>query len=79
MHSSSNDWLKDRFVSGDCSDGDVVWVRNQTKEGGGKSVANRTHENLTFSLFKFFTKLTIQNAFAINCAITLGVLKALQT
>ena len=76
---SSNDWLKDRFVSGDCSDGDVVWVRNQTQGRGQREKLWQTEpmKNLTFSLLKFFTKLTVQNAFAINCAITLGVLKAL--
>ena len=76
---SSNDWLKDRFVSGDCSDGDVVWVRNQTQGRGQRDKLWQTEpmKNLTFSLFKFFPKLTVQNAFAINCAITLGVLKAL--
>jgi hypothetical protein len=29
---SSNDWLKNKYMEGDCSDGDVVWVRNQTHE-----------------------------------------------
>ena len=43
---SSNDWLKDKFVSGDCVDGDVVWVRNQTQGRGqrDKHWLNRTHE-----------------------------------
>ena len=36
------------------------------------------HKNLTFSLFKVFPKLTVKNSFVINCAVTLGVVKALE-
>ena len=76
---SSNDWLKSRFLSGDCSDGDVVWVKNQTHGRGqmNKLWQSEPHKNLTFSLFKVFPKLTVKNAFVINCAVTLGVVKAL--
>ena len=76
---SSNDWLKDRFLSGDCSDGDVVWVKNQTQGRGQRNKIWHSEplKNLTFSLFKVFPKLTVKNAFAINCAVTLGVVKAL--
>ena len=76
---SSNDWLKERFNSGDCSDGDLVWVRNQTQGRGQRNKHWKTEpmKNLTFSLFKYFTKLTIKEAFAINCAITLSITKAL--
>ena len=39
---SSNDWLKERFNSGDCSDGDLVWVRNQTQvEAKGISIGRQ--------------------------------------
>lgn len=76
---SSNDWLKDRFLSGDCSDGDVVWVKNQTKGRGqrDKLWQSEPQKNLTFSLFKLFPKLTAKNSFLINCAVTLGVIEAL--
>ena len=77
---SSNDWLKNRFLSGDCSDGDVVWVKNQTHGRGqmNKIWQSEPQKNLTFSLFKVFPKLTVKNAFVINCAVTLGVVKALE-
>ncbi|MDG1941538.1 MAG: biotin--[acetyl-CoA-carboxylase] ligase [Flavobacteriaceae bacterium] len=76
---SSNDWLKNKYLKGDCSDGDVVWVRNQTQGRGQRDKLWQTEpmKNLTFSLFKLFPELTVENAFAINCAVTLGVTKAL--
>lgn len=76
---SSNDWLKDRFLTGDCFDGDVVWVRNQTQGRGQRNKHWQTEpmKNLTFSLFKLFPRLRVKNAFAINCAVTLAVIEAL--
>ena len=76
---SSNDWLKGRFLSGDCLDGDLVWVRNQTQGRGqrNKLWQSEPMKNLTFSLFKLFPKLTVKYAFAINCAVTLAVVEAL--
>ena len=76
---SSNDWLKDRFLTGDCFDGDVVWVRNQTQGRGQRNKHWQTEpmKNLTFSLFKLFSRLRVKNAFAINCAVTLAVIEAL--
>ena len=69
---SSNDWLKNKYMEGDCSDGDVVWVRNQTQGRGQRDKLWQTEpmKNLTFSLFKLFPKLTLENAFTINCAVT---------
>ena len=76
---SSNDWLKNKYMEGDCSDGDVVWVRNQTQGRGQRDKLWQTEpmKNLTFSLFKLFPELTLENAFTINCAVTLAVTKAL--
>ena len=76
---SSNDWLKDRILTGDCFDGDVVWVRNQTQGRGQRNKHWQTEpmKNLTFSLFKLFPRLRVKNAFAINCAVTLAVIEAL--
>tara|TARA_B100001063_G_scaffold246495_1_gene285927 strand:+ start:5190 stop:5927 length:738 start_codon:yes stop_codon:yes gene_type:complete len=76
---SSNDWLKDRFLTGDCFDGDVVWVRNQTQGRGQRNKNWQTEpmKNLTFSLLKLFPGLRVKNTFAINCAVTLAVIDAL--
>jgi BirA family biotin operon repressor/biotin-[acetyl-CoA-carboxylase] ligase len=76
---SSNDWMKDRFMSGDSVDGDVVWVRNQTHGRGQRNKHWQTEpkKNLTFSLFKLFPGLSVKNAFVINCAVTLSVIQAL--
>ena len=77
---SSNDWLKDKFLSGDCYDGDVIWVADQTK---GRGQRDRTWQseplkNLTFSLFKYFPNISVKKSFLINCAITLAVIHALE-
>ena len=76
---SSNDWLKNKYLKGDCSDGDVVWVRNQTRGKGQRDKRWHTEpmKNLTFSLFKLFPELTVEKAFIINYVVTLGVTKAL--
>ncbi|MEK9603181.1 MAG: biotin--[acetyl-CoA-carboxylase] ligase [Flavobacteriaceae bacterium] len=76
---STNDWLKDEFLSGNCSDRDVLWVKNQTQ---GRGQRNKTWEsdpgkNLTFSLFKEFANLGARHSFLINCAVTLSIVKAL--
>ena len=78
--SSSNDWLKKGFLNGDCFDGDVVWVRNQTKGRGQRNNHWQTEpaKNLTFSLLKLFPKLNVKNAFLINFAVALAVLEALR-
>ena len=31
---STNDWLKEKFFQGNCKEGDLVWVNNQTKGRG---------------------------------------------
>ena len=76
---SSNDWLKEKFLTGNCFDGDVVWVSDQTK---GRGQRDRTWQsepikNLTFSLFKYFPNLSVKKSFLINCAVTLAVIDAL--
>ncbi len=76
---SSNDWLKDRFLLGNCNDGDVIWTKNQTKGRGQRNKVWETDsaKNLTFSLFKLFPNLSVQNSFLIICAVTLSIVKGL--
>ena len=76
---SSNDWLKDRVLSDDCVDGDVIWVKNQTQGRGQRNKVWETDpgKNLTFSLFKHFSNFTVQNSFLINCAVTLSIVEAI--
>ena len=72
---SSNDWLKEKLLSGSCVDGQVVWVKNQTKGRGQRSKTWVTDpgKNLTFSLLKQFPSLSVQHSFLINCAVTLSI------
>lgn len=76
---STNDWLKDKFLSGNCSDKDVLWVKNQTQGRGqrNKIWESEPGKNLTFSLFKEFANLGAQYSFLINCAVTLSIIRAL--
>lgn len=77
---STNDWLKDKFFNGNCSDGDVIWVMNQTAGKGQRSKVwtSEAGKNLTFSMFKHFPTLPTNQSFLINCAVTLGIVKALE-
>ncbi|MAV79809.1 MAG: biotin--[acetyl-CoA-carboxylase] ligase [Flavobacteriaceae bacterium TMED171] len=77
---SSNDWLKDKFMLGDCFDGDVVWVADQTQGRGQRDRIWQSEplKNLTFSLFKYFSNLSVKRSFLINCAVTLAVIEALK-
>jgi len=77
---STNDWLKEKFLQGNCIEGDLVWVNDQTNGRGQRD--NRwisaPGKNLTFSLFKVFGKLLIRDQFLINCSVTLAILMALK-
>jgi BirA family biotin operon repressor/biotin-[acetyl-CoA-carboxylase] ligase len=77
---SSNDWLKEKLLSGSCVDGQVVWVKNQTKGRGQRSKTWVTDpgKNLTFSLLKQFPSLSVQHSFLINCAVTLSIVAAVK-
>jgi len=77
---SSNDWLKEKLLSGSCVDGQVVWVKNQTKGRGqrSKTWVTDSGKNLTFSLLKQFPSLAVQHSFLINCAVTLSIVAAVK-
>ena len=77
---SSNDWLKEKLLSGSCVDGQVVWVKNQTKGRGQRSKTWVTDpgKNLTFSLLKQFPSLSVHHSFLINCAVTLSIVAAVK-
>ena len=76
---SSNDWLKEKFLQGNCREGDLVWVNDQTKGRGQRENQwlSAPGKNLTFSLFNVFDKLSTQDQFLINCSVTLAIIMAL--
>ena len=76
---STNDWLKEKFFQGNCKEGDLVWVNNQTKGRGQRENqwASAPGKNLTFSLFNVFDKLSTRDQFLINCSATLAILMTL--
>ena len=77
---STNDWLKNKLQSGNCLDGDVAWTNNQTKGRGQHSNvwSSETRKNLTFSVFKRFSRLNSVESFLINCVVTLAIIKTLE-
>ena len=77
---STNDWLKNKFQSGNCHDGDVVWTMSQTKGRGQHSNvwSSDSQKNITFSLFKRFSGLNSDDSFLINCAVTLAIIETLE-
>ena len=76
---SSNDWLKEKFLQGNCREGDLVWVNDQTKGRGQRENQwlSAPSKNLTFSLFNVFDKLSTQDQFLINCSVSLAIIMAL--
>ena len=77
---STNDWLKEKFLLGNCIEGDLVWVNDQTKGRGQRENQwiSAPGKNLTFSLFNVFDKLTTRDQFLINCSVTLAIIMALK-
>ena len=77
---STNDWLKNKFQSGNCQDGCVVWAMNQTKGRGQYSNvwSSESRKNLTFSVFKRISGINSGESFLINCAVTLAIIETLE-
>lgn len=77
---STNDYLKSLGKKVDLQDGVVVVAREQTR-GKGQMAAKWHSEggkSLSFSLLRRFSNFSIEDQFAINWAISLGILKGLQ-
>lgn len=78
---STNSWMKERYSSNKCSDGDVVWSQTQNI-GRGQSNSiwiSEKGKNLTFSIYKEFTDLSIQNPFILSAVVSLAVVATLNS
>ncbi|MDG1263705.1 MAG: biotin--[acetyl-CoA-carboxylase] ligase, partial [Flavobacteriaceae bacterium] len=78
---STNSWMKERYSSNKCSDGDVVWSQTQNI-GRGQSNSiwiSEKGKNLTFSIYKEFTDLSIHNPFILSAVVSLAVVATLNS
>ena len=77
---STNDWLKEKYIKSKCFDGDLVWANEQTNGKGQKGNVwiSEPGKNLTFSFFKILKGIKVQDQFLINCAVSLAIIKALE-
>ena len=76
---STNDYLKALSRDVDLEDEVMVVALAQTLGRGqvGAKWHSEAGKSLTFSMFKRFKELAIDHQFAINCAVSLGIKKAL--
>lgn len=77
---STNDWLKKKYHENECLDGDLIWANEQTMGRGQKNNAwlSEPGKNLTFSFFKIFKSLKVNDQFMINCSVSTAIISALK-
>lgn len=77
---STNSYLKQLYHSEKLDDYTVVITQNQTKGRGqmGTVWASQSHQNLTFSVFKEVSWLSLNDSFFISMAVALSVVKAIK-
>ena len=66
--SSTNDYLKKKYKSNNCKDGDIIWTKEQTHGKGQreKKWISRKGKSLTISIYKEFDKFKVSNSFVLN-------------
>ncbi len=77
---STNDYLKSLSRKVDLREG-VVVVANEQTQGKGQMKAkwySEKNKSLSFSVFRAFSEFNVSDQIAINWAVSLGILKALQ-
>ena len=78
---STNSLMRERYLSNNCSDGDVLFANAQLKgRGQHNSVWNSAPgKNLTLSVYREFGDISLKNPFLISCLVSLAVQAALQS
>ena len=78
---STNSLMRERYLSNNCSDGDVLFANAQLKgRGQHNSVWNSAPgKNLTLSLYREFGDVSLKNPFLISCLVSLAIQAALQS
>ena len=78
--SSTNDYLKKKYKSNNCKDGDVIWAKEQTRGKGQreKRWISQKGKSLTISIYKEFDKFKVSNSFILNALISTSIVKTLE-
>ena len=78
--SSTNDYLKKKYKSNNCKDGDVIWAKEQTRGKGQreKRWISQKGTSLTISIYKEFDKFKVSNSFILNALISTSIVKTLE-
>ena len=66
--SSTNDYLKKKYKSNSCKDGDIIWTKEQTHGKGQreKKWISQKGKSLTISVYKEFDKFKVSNSFVLT-------------
>lgn len=77
--SSTNDYLKKKYKSNNCKDGDIIWTKEQTHGKGQieKKWISQKGKSLTISIYKEFDKFKVSNSFVLNALISTSIVKTL--
>ena len=78
--SSTNDYLKKKYKSNNCKDGDIIWTKEQTNGKGQreKRWISQKGKSLTISIYKEFNKFKVSNSFILNALISTSIVKTLE-
>ena len=78
---STNTLLRQRCSTNLSPDGEVLWTITQRQgRGQGNTVwQSQSGKNLTFSMYKEFKLVKVQNPFVLSCLISLGIQAALES
>ena len=78
---STNTLLRQRCSTNLSSDGEVLWTTTQRQgRGQGNTVwQSQSGKNLTFSMYKEFKLVKVQNPFVLSCLVSLGIQAALES
>lgn len=78
---STNDYLKDKRLKGDCKDGDLVWTKNQTAGRGqtNKVWQSEAENSISLSIYRAFGEMTPQYPFQISAAVACATVHALKS
>jgi len=77
---STNDYLKQRRLEGDCKDGDLVWTTNQTagRGQGNKAWESEAGNSLSMSIYRAFGAYGPKQPFAIGSAFATALVHTLK-
>ena len=78
---STNTLLRQRCSTNLSSDGEVLWATTQRQgRGQGNTIwQSQSGKNLTFSMYKDFKLVKVQNPFVLSCLVSLGMQAALES